>query len=89
MQANVFFRALLLLSPALLSGCGAVDLASIPLLWEDSAPKSAAAPVAIALRSDEGDVPAGTQVDDLQAPFGAGTPTQTASIDTSRTRQPR
>jgi hypothetical protein len=66
--------ALLLLSPAFLSGCGSIDLPSINLSaikmpWEDSAPK---APDAAALRGDAAvDPPDGMQVEDLRAPFGA------------------
>jgi len=73
MPIRFVFRVLLLSSPLLLSGCGAIDLSSIDLPWENSA-SPPSAPTAVALRVDAGEVgqaPDGMQSDDLQAPFGA------------------
>lgn len=73
MRTRSVFRVLLLSSPLLLSGCGAIDLSSIDLPWENSAAPPAA-PTAVALRVDAGEAgqaPDGMQTDDLQAPFGA------------------
>ena len=70
MRTRFVFRVLLVSSPLLLSGCGAIDLSSINLPWENSAAPPAA-PTAVALRVDAGQVPDGMQRDDLQEPFGA------------------
>jgi hypothetical protein len=73
MRAKFVLRALLLSSPMMLSGCGAIDQSSIDLPWQNSAPLTATA-TAVALRGDAGDLgqaPDGMQREDLQAPFGA------------------
>ena len=67
-------RALLLLSPLLLTGCDTVDFAAIdlpkidwPWAQSDAAPKTVTA-----LRDEEPTkVPDGMQTDDLRMPFGA------------------
>jgi hypothetical protein len=89
MRKKIVLRVLLLLSPALLSGCGTIDLPSINLPWEDSTPKAPAILATTALRGDAGDTlatvnpPDGMQVEDLRAPFG--TPPQTnASLTGTR-----
>jgi hypothetical protein len=69
MRKKLVLRALLLSSPLLLSGCGALDLSSIDLPWESSV-QQPAAPTAVALRSDVSQTPDGMQREDLQAPFG-------------------
>ncbi|HTQ12910.1 MAG TPA: hypothetical protein VMH86_03465 [Rhizomicrobium sp.] len=75
-------RALVVLSPLLLTGCDSVpsiDFSAIASLWDK--PDPAQPRTAVALRASESDAavpPEGMQMDDLKQPFGDAAPTVTA-----------